>query len=771
MPTAHRTLDGWRQVGGSINGTASGDKFGSSIALSKDASCVAIGSPRSSVYSNNAGEVRVFQRQAQDIWEQVGNTIYGENKDTRLGSSLDLSDSCEALVAGGVLNANDNGIRTGHVRVYRLIDNEWQQQGIDIEGVDLFDNMGRSVSISGDGNIVAVGASRYGDDFGLVRVFRYSNITCSYSKQGEDIVGTQKDAFMGHVVSISSLGDTMAVGSFGVSSSGLTRNGQVRIFNFVENVWKQKGQAINGTSNNDQFGLSVALSASGDTFAASTPYYNQSSGLLQVYRFIGDSWQQLGSDIDGPNTNALLGWSSSISADGDVVAVGSLAKQEDPGRPDTSRVFVYKLEEDGEWVMAGDIYTGEDFSTALIGRIVSLSGDGDVLATSVPIISGDNVVKVFERFDMEYPSSPPTFLPSGSPVISLSPSESFTDYPSSSLTPTKVASNEPSQAPSVGPSTTPSAVPSGSVSPTSSTAPTFVSVPTAEPSTSTSPSSVRSASPSAAPSALPSVTASSAPSISPSASFSSSPSAFSEPTVKPSLRPSFSQHPSFAPDPSSIFGEKWEEVDSISIEFDDLRGLTLAISGDGQTIAVGNSLHNNENGNKAGCVNIFRLTNDFYQQLGGTIILANGGAGDNFGQSVALSVNGDTCVVGASNFDGAAGANSGIAAVYNLSPEGEWILKGNTVEGLARGDKAGASVDISDDGNIMILGAYLNDNENGDSAGHVRAYTYNALSERWDLFGDIINGESDSDGFGASVSTSSEGTTIAVGKSKLETNL
>ena len=48
-----------------------------------------------------------------------------------------------------------------------------------------------------------------------------------------------------------------------------------------------------------------------------------------------------------------------------------------------------------EWILAGDVYTGET-STGFFGRIVSLSGDGEVLATSVPTVSGDGCVKVFE---------------------------------------------------------------------------------------------------------------------------------------------------------------------------------------------------------------------------------------------------------------------------------------------------------------------------------------------------------------------------------------
>ena len=769
MPSARLTLDGWRQVGQSIDGTQMGDKSGSSIALSKDANCIAVGSPFNDESGENVGHVRVFRKSAENTWEQLGETLIGENKETRFGTSVDLSDSCETLAVGGILNANEYSIRTGHVRVFRLSGGQWIQMANDINGFNLFDNMGRSVSLSGDGNTVAVGAPRFGDDFGLVQVFRYSNYTNSFTQLGKNLTGIQTDAFFGHAISISSDGDIIAVGSFGVSSPGLSKNGRVEIFQLDDDDWIRFGQPINGTEDKDQFGVSVSLSDSGDTIAASSTYHNDDSGLVRVYRLTGGIWTQLGQDIVGTNADALSGWSTSISADGNIVAIGGLAKNEEIIARGAGHVLVFKLMDD-KWVLAGDVYTG-DVSTGLFGRAVSLSGDGEILAASIPTASGDGVVKVFERFNMEYPSASPTSMPFAAP------------FPSATLVPPVSPSMEPSRAPRTVASFDPTAVPS-TASPTKfikpssmepSLAPSTVASfdPTVVPSTSSpskviKPSSMRGPSPNPSSSMHPSGSPSTSrfPSVAPTSIKSSppesqKPSSVSEPTI-PSLRPSYSHRPSCAP--VSVV-KKWQVIDSFGIGDSnvDLPGWLIEMSGDGKTIAVGNSLDDNTNGNNAGSVNIFRLLEGSYQPLGNTILLSNGGVGDNFGDSVALSVDGNICIIGANNFNGIAGSNSGVAIVYRLSSDKEWIMMGNTIEGVSGGDKAGTSVDISDNGDIIAVGAYLNDNINGDSAGHVRMFEYNSNDERWYQLGKTLNGESSSDGFGASVALSSNGTTIGVG--------
>ena len=67
----------WNQVGSTINGEASGDSFGSSVAFSDDGKRMAVGAFGNDGAGNNAGHVRVFD-ESGGVWTQVGADIDAE---------------------------------------------------------------------------------------------------------------------------------------------------------------------------------------------------------------------------------------------------------------------------------------------------------------------------------------------------------------------------------------------------------------------------------------------------------------------------------------------------------------------------------------------------------------------------------------------------------------------------------------------------------------------------------------------------------------------
>jgi hypothetical protein len=91
---------------------------------------------------------------------------------------------------------------------------------------------------------------------------------------------------------------------------------------------------------------------------------------------------------------------------------------------------------------------------------------------------------------------------------------------------------------------------------------------------------------------------------------------------------------------------------------------------------------------------------------------------------------------------------------------GVWNQVGNDIDGEAHVDWSGQSVSLSADGTIVAIGAALNDG-NGEASGHVRVYKNN--SGVWTQIGVDIDGETEGDQSGYSVSLSSDGTTLAIG--------
>jgi hypothetical protein len=207
-------------------------------------------------------------------------------------------------------------------------------------------------------------------------------------------------------------------------------------------------------------------------------------------------------------------------------------------------------------------------------------------------------------------------------------------------------------------------------------------------------------------------------------------------------------------------------------------GHAVAISGDGLTVAVGASLVANE----AGAVYVFRRTGDVWAQEA-IVTAANAEAGDQFGWSVALSGNGNTLAVGARREDsGSVGVNgiatdnsvmsSGAAYVFTRAgttwTQQAYVKASNTDVG----DSFGQDVALSADGLTLAVAAPEEDSNatmiNGNSAnnlateaGAVYVYTFTLA---WAQQAYMKPSNTDAgDQFGWSIALASDGSTLAVG--------
>ena len=262
------------------------------------------------------------------------------------GQSVSLSSDGKIIAIGGFGN-DENGDRSGHVRVYELQSNVWTQIGADIDGEAAGDKSGISVSLSADGKIVAIGA-RYndgnGDGSGHVRVYELqSNI---WTQIGADIDGEAAGDESGYSVSLSADGNILAIGAFSNDGNG-SNSGHVRVYELQSNVWTQLGADIDGEAAGDQSGYSVSLSADGKILAIGAPYNDGNgnySGHVRVYELKPNGWTQLGADIDGEVAGDFSGWSVSLSANGNILAIGT--PYNDGNGENSGHVRVYSLNSD-----------------------------------------------------------------------------------------------------------------------------------------------------------------------------------------------------------------------------------------------------------------------------------------------------------------------------------------------------------------------------------------------------------------------------------------
>jgi Flp pilus assembly pilin Flp len=229
-------------------------------------------------------------------------------------------------VAIGAYGNDGNGTNSGHVRVYQNVSGTWTQVGSDIDGEAASDYSGFSVSLSSDGSIVAIGAygnNGNGTSSGHVRI--YQNVSGTWTQVGSDIDGEAANDYSGRSVSLDSSGTTVAIGAYANDGNG-TNSGHVRVYQNVSGTWTQVGSDIDGEASGDYSGWSVSLSSDGNTLAIGA-YGNNgngtNSGHVRVYQNISGTWMQYGPDINGEAADDNSGYYVSISKDGSTVAIGA----------------------------------------------------------------------------------------------------------------------------------------------------------------------------------------------------------------------------------------------------------------------------------------------------------------------------------------------------------------------------------------------------------------------------------------------------------------
>ena len=163
-----------------------------------------------------------------------------------------------------------------------------------------------------------------------------------------------------------------------------------------------------------------------------------------------------------------------------------------------------------------------------------------------------------------------------------------------------------------------------------------------------------------------------------------------------------------------------------------LSGASVALSSDGSRVAFG-AQFKRDAGNDAGHVRVYDWNGVAWAQVGEDI---DGEAPEDWsGGSVALSSDGSRVAIAAERNDGA-GDKAGHVRVFDLI-DGSWQQAGEDIDGEAAGDESGDSLALSSDGNRVAIGAPRNDGV-GDKAGHVRVFDW--IDGAWTQVGADIDG-------------------------------
>ncbi len=370
-----------------------GEKAGGAVSLSNDGTIFAIGGDQfDGNNKSNNGRVRIFKYNGT-TWTQLGNDIYGENSADRIGSlysKMVLSGDGLRVAIPSAYNSGGGSGSEGQVRIFEYNGTDWIQLGNSIYGHygDTVNHGGGTsvpISISEDGNVVAIYGSGIGQGFngGKIRVFEYNGT--DWIQLGGNILGVSDNSQGESGVNLSNNGRILSAGA----PRHDNLKGCVRIYQYNGTSWSQLGGDIVGDNNADYFAEN-SLSADGTIVAIASIYHtfngNNYTGLVKVYQYIGSAWTQIGSNIYGEEAYDYLS-RPRLSKDGNTLLVSGWGGNQSAG-------YIKLFENiDGTWTQIGKI-TGDstlDNSGQLrLGISSALSGDGRTFAASSPYADIDN---------------------------------------------------------------------------------------------------------------------------------------------------------------------------------------------------------------------------------------------------------------------------------------------------------------------------------------------------------------------------------------------
>jgi hypothetical protein len=657
-----------------------GDKLagfgGWAVVVSTDGQTAAVGAP---TRNNGQGGVFVFILSG-GTWVQQGSVLAGTGGvgQSFMGAAVAISADGNTILGG----APDDNNNIGAAWVFTRSNGVWKQQGAKLTGIG-FDGgalFGNSASLSADGNTAIIGAPYDNRQRGAVFIF--NRLSGVWSQLGNKLVSNTgtNTAQQGCAVAISADGNTAVVGGQGDNNV----DGAAWIYVKANGIWAQQGNKLFGSdkSGRTAFGSAAAISADGNTVALGGGGDASNQGAIWIFTRNGSLWEQQGSKLVETNNigPAQFGFSVALSADGNTLAGGGF-------QDDSQQGAIWTFTRSGSsWLQKAKLKgTGSVGSTPQQGWSVALSADGtELIAGANSDDSGNGAVWTF--IYSANPPQPPTiasFAPSSGAVGSL-------------VTITGTNLNNPTTFKIGG-------VPAIVIS-NSGTQLVGMVMPGA---------------------------ATGAISFSTSEGTATVPGTF---TVTPTLYPKVQM------------GAKLAATGNIQ------QGWSVAVSADGNTAIVGT--RNDNNGIGAALIFV-RNANTWTQQ--GPPLIGSGNVGNSGqGVSVAISADGNTALVGGNN------DNNGQGAAWIFTRGGSlWTQRGAKLVGSDNTGAAsqGESVSLSADGNTVVLGGPSDNSSRG------AVWIFNRFGTSWFQYGAKLIGSGNTGGaaLGNSVAISADGNTIIAG--------
>ena len=221
----------------------------------------------------------------------------------------------------------------------------------------------------------------------------------------------------------------------------------------------------------------------------------------------------------------------------------------------------------------------------------------------------------------------------------------------------------------------------------------------------------------------------------------------------------------YAPGSAYVFtrsGTAWTQQQKLTasdgVALDEF-GNSVALSGDGNTALIGAPSETVNGSYYVGAAYVFTRSGTAWTQQQ-KLTASDGVTDDAFGWSVALSGDGNTALIGAPYHTVGTYTLQGVAYAFTYSTATSWTQQQKLTEASngAAHDYFGYAVALSGDGNTALIGAY----GSNDKTGLAYAFTYSAPSWSLQQILHALDGEVP-DTFGEFVALSANGNTALIG--------
>jgi len=378
--------------------------FGNAVAIDADGTTALVGAYKYDVGSDaDQGAAFIFNH-SNTGWSMGSTLGVGEASDY-IGYSVALNNA-GTLAALGAPGYDGGGDSSGRASFFEytgvwLLKNHYAPA--DLLADDWF---GRSIALDDDGNVAVVGASR-ADISGMAQhgaAYVLYPSGDSWMVSFKALGNGDAEDYLGVWVAVSGDGTVVLIGAYKADPGGMAQRGAAYSYTVLGGIWGSMLKLTFSEAAGDQFGVSVALDEDGNTRLAgasqANPYGSVNQGAAYVALFSGAGMVEMDRLTGSESKDAYVGDALAVSDDGNTVLVGA-PEADDDGKMSMGAAYVFTYTASG-WAQQARLAAPDGAAIDRFGGSVALSADGNLALVgaynaTIEGVSGAGAAYVFTR--------------------------------------------------------------------------------------------------------------------------------------------------------------------------------------------------------------------------------------------------------------------------------------------------------------------------------------------------------------------------------------